>query len=212
MVIEPAPEGSKATVALRPIAVSQCDTWIFLPMTGLSTSARLYARVAFLRHRILMQHAVNRAAIIALGILLILVGVALLNAALFLYVRTFLGDIGAVLVVASVHLAIGALALLVSWQEHETPELEALAESEAAALKEFDTEATNAVENLETVGHRLAHIGSNVTVAMTAISGLQALLARTADRKMLENDHESDLFDQRPVDSRKTHEPASHPR
>jgi hypothetical protein len=181
-------------------------------MTGLSTSARLYARVAFLRHRVLLQHAANRAAVIALGILLVLVGFGLLNAALFLYLRPSLGDIGAVLIVASVHLVIGALALLVSWQEHDSPELQALAEIETAALKEFDTEATNAVENLETVGHRLTHIGSNVAVAMTAISGLQALLARTADRSTLNNDRESDLFDQGSVDRGKTHEQTTHPR
>jgi hypothetical protein len=191
---------------------SQGNAWIFLPMTGLSTSARLYARVAFLRHRVLLQHAANRAAVIALGILLILVGFGLLNAALFLYLRTSLGDIGAVLTAACLHFLIGALALLVSWQEHDSPELQALAESEAAALKEFDTEATNAVENLETVGHRLAHIGSNVTVALTAISSLQALLARTADRTTHQSVHESDLFDQQPEDGRRTHEPASHPR
>ena len=165
-------------------------------MTGLSTSARLYARVAFLRHRVLLQHAADQAAVIALGILLILVGFGLLNAALFLHLRTSLGDIGAVLVVACVHLVIGALALLVSWQEHDSPELQALAESEAAALKEFDTEATNAVENLETGGHRLAHIGSNVTVALTAISGLQALLARTADRTNHHNDHDHESEDE----------------
>jgi hypothetical protein len=103
-------------------------------MTGLSTRARLYARVAILRRRVLLQHAANRAAIIAVGILLIMVGLALLNAAIFQYLQTSLGNIGAVLVVACIHLAIGLLAVLVSWQEHETTELEALAESEAAAL------------------------------------------------------------------------------
>jgi hypothetical protein len=181
-------------------------------MTGLSTSARLYTHVAFLRHRILLQHSVDRAAIAALAVLLILVDFALRNAALFLYLRTALSDIGAVLVVAFIHLVIGGLALLLIWQEHESPELEALAESEAAALKEFDNEATSAVERLEAVGQRLTHIGSNVAVAMTAISGLQALLARTVDQTTQQNKHEDDLFNQRSEYIGKTNEPASHSR
>jgi hypothetical protein len=100
---------------------------------------------------------------IALGILPIPVGVALLNAALVLFLRRSFGDTGAII-------------------------------------------------GFETAGHRLAHTGSNAAVAMTAISGLQAVLARTADRSAYKNDHANDPFDQRSVDSRNTHEPASDPR
>ena len=88
-------------------------------MTGLSTSARLYAHVAFLRHRILLHHTANRAAIVALAVLLIIFGFALLNAAVFLYLRTSLSDISAVLIIAFIHLGIGGLALLLSLQERE---------------------------------------------------------------------------------------------
>ena len=173
-------------------------------MTSLSASARLYARVAFLRHRVLLQHAANRAAVTALAILLILAGIGLLNAALFLYLRTLLGDIGAVLVVAAIYLFIGIVALTVTWQRHDSPELTALAETEAAALDELDSEASGAVESLEAVSHRLAHIGSNVAAAMTAVSGLQSLLSRTARREPEKNGHDSDLFDRNTKGSEKT--------
>jgi hypothetical protein len=150
-------------------------------MSGLSASARLYARIAFVRHRLLLQHTANRAAIGALAVLLILVGFGLLNGALFLYLRASLSDIGAVLVVALIHLLAGAVALLLTWQEHSSPELEALAETEAAALRELDAEATTAVESFEAIGHRLTHIGSNTAAIMAAISGLQSLVARASN-------------------------------
>lgn len=90
------------------------------------------------------------------------------------------------------------------WQEREFPELEALAGSE--------TEAASAVESFKSMGHRQTHIDSNAAVAMTAMSVLQAVLARTEDRKMLRNDDEGALFDLQSEKGRKTHEQTSHPR
>jgi hypothetical protein len=164
-------------------------------MTSLSASARLYAQVTFLRHRILLQHAANRAAIAALAILLILVGIGLLNAALFLYLRTPLSDIGAMLVVAIIHLCAGGLALAVTWHSHDSPELAALAETEAAALNKLDSEASGAVESFEAISRRLTYIASKVAAAMTAVSGLQSLLSRSARQAPEKNSHENDLFD-----------------
>jgi hypothetical protein len=172
-------------------------------MTSLSASARLYAHVAFLRHRILLQHAANRAAVTALAILFILVGFGLLNVALFLYLRTPLGETGAVLVVAIVHLFAGGLALALSWHSHDSPELAALAETEVAALNELDSEASGAVESFEAIRHRLTHIGHNAAAAMTAVSSLQSLLSRTASQAPEKNGHENDLFDQNTSGSEK---------
>ena len=106
-------------------------------MSDLSASASLYAHVALVRHRILLQHAANRAVIGVVAVLMLLVGFGLLNAALFLYLRPALGDIAALLVAALIHLAIGSLAMALTWKEYTPPELEALANAEASALKRY---------------------------------------------------------------------------
>ena len=61
-------------------------------MSDLSASARIYAHVAVARHRILLQHAANRAVIGALAVLKLLVDFGILDAALFLILRPALGD------------------------------------------------------------------------------------------------------------------------
>lgn len=179
-------------------------------MTSLPTTARLYARVAFLRHRILLQHAANRAAVTAFAVLLLLAGFGLLNGALFLYLRTMLSNISAVLVVAAVHLGLGGILLFVTWQSHDSPELQALAATEAEALTALDEEASGTIESFEAIGHRLASIGTNVRTVMTAINGLQSLLAAKAYRNADNEDAKSKLTDPVQQICEKQNEPASH--
>lgn len=79
-------------------------------MSDLSASARIYGLRHVARHRILLQHAANRAVIGALAVLLPLVGFGILNAALFLILRPALGDAEA----AIIHVTIGTMALVLT--------------------------------------------------------------------------------------------------
>jgi uncharacterized membrane protein YraQ (UPF0718 family) len=148
-------------------------------MSDISASASIYAHVALARHRILLQHAANRAVIGAIAVPMLLVGFGLLNAALFLYLRPVLGDIAALLVAALIHVAIGSLAMALTWKEHPSPELEALADAEASALDVLSSDASGAVDNFEAIKDKITRVGSNISIGVAAISGLQTLLSRS---------------------------------
>ncbi|MCA0341716.1 MAG: hypothetical protein LCH61_01295 [Proteobacteria bacterium] len=152
-------------------------------MSSLSTNAHLYARLAVLRQRIMFRYAASRIVIGTLAVLLLLVGVALLNVALFLALRNPLGDIGAVLGVAAVHLVAGAIALAFTLQEPASAELEALSEAEAVALDALSADTSSLVEGIASVGGRFSRIGSNASLAVAALSSLQSLLSRTHNKE-----------------------------
>lgn len=149
-------------------------------MSNISTNAQLYARLAVLRRRILFRYAASRVVVGILAILFLLVGVALLNVALFLGLRGSLGEIGAVLAIAAVHLVAGAIALVFTLREPASQELEALAEAEAAAFQSVSADTSGLVESLTSVGEHLGRVGSNASLAIAAFSSLQSLLSRSA--------------------------------
>ncbi len=151
-------------------------------MSSFSTNAQLFARLAVLRRRILFRYAASRIVGGVLAILFLLVGVALLNVALFLGLRGPLGEIGAVLIVSAGHLVAGAIALAITLREPSSPELEALAEAEAAAFQSVSADTSGIVESLASVGERLGRVGSNASLAIAAISSLHAMLSRSGTK------------------------------
>jgi hypothetical protein len=151
-------------------------------MASLSKNAHLYTRLAVLRRRILFRYAAGRIVMGTLAVLVLLVGVGLLNVALFLGLRNSLGDIGAILVVAAVHLVGGSIALFATLREPSSPELEALGEAEAAAFEAFSADTSGIVEGLTSVGERLGRVGSNVSLGIAALSSLHSLVSRSNDK------------------------------
>jgi hypothetical protein len=151
-------------------------------MASLSTNAQLYGRLALLRRRILFRYAASRIIFGTLAVLFLLAGLVLLNVALFLGLRNSLGDIGAVLVVAVVHLIVGSGALIATLREPNSPELEALGEAEAAAFEAFSSDTGGLAQSLSSVGDRLTRVGSNVSLGLAALSGLHSLMARATDK------------------------------
>ena len=147
-------------------------------MSHLVSAAQLYGRVALLRRRLVLQHTVQRMALGIAATILLLVGVGLLNIALFLWLRVLLGDIPAVLIVAFGHLLIGGLLLFLTVREPQSAELDALANAELAALEALTADANGIVGGLAATGGRMQMISNNLSLGIAAISGLKSLMSR----------------------------------
>ena len=146
-------------------------------MSSMTTTAKLYAHVAMLRRRVLLKHSVNRALLAVFAAMLLLVGIALLNVALFLALRGPFGDIGSVLVVAVTHLLIGAAALFVTLQEPTSPELDALAAAETAAFEAMSKDMSGTIDGLVAAGDRLQHLANTASLSLAAASGIRSLVS-----------------------------------
>ena len=148
-------------------------------MSNMATTAQLYTRVALLRRRVLFQHVLHRAVLEVLAaLLLLLVGIGLLNFAIYLALRQPLGDIGAVLVVAALHFAIGGVALAFALRDPVSSELEALSEAEAAAFDALSQDASGIVNSVTTIGDRLQQFCTEASLAMGAVAGLRKSMIR----------------------------------
>jgi hypothetical protein len=147
-------------------------------MASLATNTQLYAHLAVLRRRVLFRHYAAHAALGTLAVLMLLIGIALLNVALFLSLRQTWGDIPAVLVVAVVHLGLGGVMLVFTTREPASPELDALADAEAAALSAVNADTRSVVDGVSAAGERLGRLSSDVSLGIAALSGLQSLLSR----------------------------------
>lgn len=147
-------------------------------MRTLPATTKLYLHVATLRRRVLFQHMGRRLAAGALAIVVLLVGLGLLNVALFLALRAPLGDLGAVLVVAGLHAAGGGLLLWFATREPHTKELDTLAAAEADALEAMSSEAEGVLQLVRSIESRLDQLGSTVSYGATAVTGLADLIAQ----------------------------------
>jgi hypothetical protein len=148
-------------------------------MRSLPTTAKLYLRVAGLRRRLLIRYAAQRLALGALAAIVLLVGLGLLNVALFLWLREAYGDLGAVLIVATLHAFAGVILAVLALQAPSSRELGALEEAEAAALDAVTTEVEGITQKLNAFEARLESIGSHLALVPTAISTLSGLLSRS---------------------------------
>ena len=145
-------------------------------MPALPATLKLYLKLAIDRRQSLARHMALRVGLGAMAGIILLVGVALLNVALFLLLRPLLGDLGSVLAVAAAHfVAGGGLAAFALSQPHSA-ELQALAEAETAALAALDSDAHDRLAALSAAEQRIASIGAGLSLTANALPGLIGLL------------------------------------
>jgi hypothetical protein len=141
------------------------------------SSAKFYARVALLRRQVLLRQLIRRAIASALAVAALIVAAGLATYALFLAARVPLGDLGATLAIAALYLAAAILLLTYALHEPTSPELEALAEMEAAALETVTVDTQGIVQVASAAGHRIENLGSSLTLGVGILSALRKLLA-----------------------------------
>jgi hypothetical protein len=124
-------------------------------MTHLKSSALLYAHVALLRRRVLLKLAVTQFLLGAVGAVLLTVGFILAMTALFLVLRSAMGDLAAVSIVAVAHGIAGGLALSLALREPKSPGLDALADAETAAMNAVSAEAAALLHTVKSVDSKL---------------------------------------------------------
>jgi hypothetical protein len=148
-------------------------------MRTLPTTAKLYLRVAGLRRRLMLRYAARRLAFGVLAAIVLLVGLGLLNIALFLWLREAYGDLNAVLIVAALHVVAGGVLALLALRGPGGRELAALEEAEAAALEAVTTEVETIAQKLTAFEGRLETIGRHLALVPDAVSAISGLLAKT---------------------------------
>lgn len=140
-------------------------------------SAKLYGRVALLRRQVLLRQLIRRAIAGALAVAAFIVAAALATYALFLVIRVPLGDVGATLSIGSLFFVSAALLLAYTLREPHSPELEALAEMEAAALETISADTQGVVHMFNAAGNRIESLGSSLTLGMGVLGALRKLLS-----------------------------------
>lgn len=147
-------------------------------MRSLPTTAKLYLRVAGLRRRLMLRYAAQRLAFGMLAAIVLLVGLGLLNVALFLWLRESTGDLVAVLIVAALHAIGGGLLAFLALRGPNSRELQALEEAETAALDAVSSEVEAITEKLNAFEGRLETIGSHLALVPTAISAISGFIGK----------------------------------
>ena len=123
-----------------------------------------------------MRQAIGRAIAGALAVAALIVAAGLATYALYLAIRPLLGDLGAVLVVAGLYLAVAIILLVYTLHEPHSPELEALAEMEAAALETLTAESQDMLRFLSPAGHGFSNFGNTMSIAIAIIGALRKLI------------------------------------
>lgn len=141
------------------------------------SSAKLLARVVVLRRQVLLRQLVRRTIAGALAVAALIVTTGLATYALFLTIRSPLGDLEATLVIASIYLVTAVILLIYVLWEPASPELEALAEVEAAVLETATADSQDVVQMFSTAGHRIEDLGNSLTLGVGILSALRKLLA-----------------------------------
>ncbi|SEP93755.1 hypothetical protein [Thalassovita taeanensis] len=140
-------------------------------------SAKLYGHVALLRRQVLLRQMIRRVIAGALAVAAMIVAAGLSTYALYLWIRVPLGDIGACLTIAALYLAVAIILLIFTLRETKSPELDALAEMEAAALETITAEAQGAVQMANAAGQSIENLGSSLSLGIGVLSVLRKLLA-----------------------------------
>ena len=141
-------------------------------------SARLYARIALLRRRVLLRQTLRQVIAGALAVVALVVAAGLATFALYLAIRVSLGELGATLAIAAGYAVIALGLLIYAFHDPSSPELEALAEMEAAALDVVAADTRGVTDFVEATGERLESLGSSVALGVGMLSALRRLLAK----------------------------------
>ena len=149
-------------------------------MPALPATLKLYLKLAIDRRQILARYLALRIGLGVMAGIVLLVGLGLLNVALFLALRPILGDLWAVLAVAVLHFALGGALGAYALSEPASAELTALAEAEAAALHALDLEAHDTLASLNAAEKRIERIGAGLSLTASALPSLIGLLGRPA--------------------------------
>jgi hypothetical protein len=139
-------------------------------------SAKLYGRIALLRRQVLLRQLIRRSITAALAVAAFIVTSGLATYALFLAIRGPLGDLGATLVIAALYLVAALVLLGYTLREPQSPELDALAEMEAAALETVTADTQGVVQLVNAAGHRIENLGSSLTLGVGLLGALRRLL------------------------------------
>ena len=152
-------------------------------MRTLPTTAKLYLKVAGLRRRLMLRYAAQRLALGVLAAIVLLVGLGLLNVALFLWLRESMSDLGAVLIVAALHGIGGGILAVLALRGPSSRELAALEEAEAAAFDAVSAEIEGISQKLSAFEARLEGIASHLALVPTALSAVSGLIGRAGEKK-----------------------------
>lgn len=144
-------------------------------MTGMNSS-KLYFKIALLRRRVLLRQAIKRAIAGSLAVAALIVAAGLLTYAAFLALRIPVGDVVAASIIAGVYLVIGLGLLLYTLHEPTSPELDALAEMEAAALEAFGTDTQGIRSAISSGAHRIEDFGNAFSTSFAILSALRRIL------------------------------------
>lgn len=145
-------------------------------MSGIA-STKLYVQVAILRHRVILRQLVRRVLAGALAVAAFIVTAGLSTYALFLAIRSQVGDLGSVLAITGIYLVIAVILVLYTLHEPISPELDALAEMEAAALESAIIENREIIQAVSAAGHRIQDFRNTFSLGIGVLSALRRLLA-----------------------------------
>lgn len=139
-------------------------------MTTVET-ARLYARIALLRRKALLRHALRRAAagILALAALVVAAGFGTKVAWLALLPR--LGELGATAVIGGGYLLVAVILAIIALREPRSAELAALEQMEAEA-------GVKAEIAFKRIGLQAETLTGNVLTGISLVRLLRRLLGR----------------------------------
>lgn len=140
-------------------------------------SAKLYGRVALLRRQVLLRQLIRRAIAGSLAVAAFIVTAGFATYALFLAIRVPLGELSATLTIAAFYLAIALILFAYTLREPHSPELDALAEMEAAALETISADAQTVMQIVNSAGQRVESFGSSLTLGVGILTALRKLMA-----------------------------------
>lgn len=134
-------------------------------------SARIYARIALLRRKVLLQTALRRAVAGLFAAIALIVAVGFGTRVAYLALLPQLGELGATAAVGGGYLVIALILAAVALREPASPELDALRAME-------DEARAKAVIAARSVGARAEFLTGNVLTGINLISLLRRLLRR----------------------------------
>jgi hypothetical protein len=140
-------------------------------------SVKLYGRIALLRRQVLLRQLILRSISAALAVAAFIATSGLATYSLFLTIREPLGELGAPLVIAALYLVTGLVLLVYTVRDPQSPELDALAEMEAAALEVVSADTQGVTQLMSSAGHRIENLSSSLTLGIGLLGSLRKLLS-----------------------------------
>lgn len=142
-------------------------------------STKLYVQVSVLRRRVLLHQLIRRALAGALAVAAFIITAGLSTYALFLAIKPQIGELGSVLAIAGIYLVVAIILILYVLHEPTSPELDALAEMEAAALDSALSENRDILQAVSATRHRIQDLGNTFSLGVGVLSALRKVLTTT---------------------------------